>query len=45
MQDAHEDHKQDEEDVFDVTKASVNKETYQKVGIEFPFDLNNLFSM
>mgnify|MGYP000087682164 CR=1 FL=1 len=46
MQDSHEeDHKLDENDAFGITRTAVKNEGYQKLGVEFPFDLNNLFSM
>lgn len=39
-----EDHKEDEVDVFNTTKADV-KTSEAKLEFKFPFDLNNLFSM
>jgi hypothetical protein len=39
-----EDHKMDEGDTFNVTQKDVSMAEY-KLDSEFPFDLNNLFSM
>jgi len=43
MQTSTEDHKMDEPDVFKKTGAKLTTE--QGISMDFPFDLNNLFSM
>lgn len=43
MQTSTEDHKMDESDVFNPTDAKLTSE--QHISMDFPFDLNNLFSM
>jgi hypothetical protein len=43
MQTSTEDHKMDESDVFKATGSKLTNEI--NVTMDFPFDLNNLFSM
>ena len=43
MQTSTEDHKMDEPDVFKQTSSKLSSE--QHISMDFPFDLNNLFSM
>ena len=45
MQTSTEDHKMDEQDVFKQTGAPAKMSSEQHISMDFPFDLNNLFSM
>ena len=45
MQTSTEDHKMDEQDVFKQTGATAKMSSEVGISMDFPFDLNNLFSM
>ena len=41
----HEDHKEDEADLLSNTGTDIKTREETKMNFDFPFDLNNLFSM